>query len=506
MREVAPVDATRPMVAGPFSTAVTDRPGAVVAAILALHVLLWTLVPAMVHRGLPIDLVEGYGIAKEWVLATYKHPALPYWVLEATRALTGAIGWPAYLVSSLCVAATVAMVYRLGRDMTDGPGAAVGALLLTGVLYFNWVTPEFNHNVAQMPAWIAIVLALWRARTTGRMLWWVLLGVASAAGVYIKLSTGFLLIAAAIYILADARTRRQIATPAPWLSLAVFILLIAPFLRWMWETDFAIVSYAEERALRKSEGVGVFLLKQWLSVVVLGVMLAVAMMPLRREPAERPAPRDALAFLLWVHFAPHVLLIAVALANKAGLKGSWGTAMASLNGLGLVLIFARLGWHIRVGRVVAGAALMTLSVPALYGLSVTYQDAYTRRPQRVNWPQQEIARRLEGIWTRETGRPLGIVAGDIWTAGQVAVHSASRPSVLIQGEFEKSPWVTRERIAREGALVVWLWGFDNAPSSLAPLIGNRPQRREVFWTDLGKTRPDKADHRIEIYYAVVPPR
>ena len=90
---------------------------------------------------------------REWVIATYKHPALPSWVLEATRILTGAVGWPAYLVSQLFVAATFLFVYLLGCDLMGRQRAAAGTLLLTGIVYYSWPTPEFNHNVAQTPFW-----------------------------------------------------------------------------------------------------------------------------------------------------------------------------------------------------------------------------------------------------------------------------------------------------------------------------------------------------------------
>ena len=91
---------------------------------------------------------------REWVIATYKHPALPSWFLEASRVLTGgATGWPAYLVSQLFIAATFGLVFLLGRDMMGPERAAAGTLLLAGVTYYSWPTPEFNHNIAAAPFW-----------------------------------------------------------------------------------------------------------------------------------------------------------------------------------------------------------------------------------------------------------------------------------------------------------------------------------------------------------------
>ena len=114
-------------------------------------------------------------------------------------------------------------MFLLGRELMDAPRAAAGAVLLSGVVYFTWVTPEFNHNVMQMPLWAGLVLVLWRAREEEGIVWWSLVGVLGAVGLYAKFSTVLLLLPAAIYILADPKCRRQIATPGPWVGLAAFV-------------------------------------------------------------------------------------------------------------------------------------------------------------------------------------------------------------------------------------------------------------------------------------------
>jgi 4-amino-4-deoxy-L-arabinose transferase-like glycosyltransferase len=197
--------------------------------VVGLQIAVWTLAPALVNSAPPLDVVEGYMLGREWVLATYKHPALPSWVLEASRIATGgAIGWPAYLASQLFVAATFAFVYLLGRDVMDAPRAAAGTLLLTGISAYGWLTPEFNHNVAQLPFWAGIALALWRAVERRSILWWALAGAFAGVGLYAKLTTVLLLATAAAWMVWDEKARRAFATPGPWIGLAVACALASP--------------------------------------------------------------------------------------------------------------------------------------------------------------------------------------------------------------------------------------------------------------------------------------
>lgn len=147
------------------------KPSTLVVLMAACQVVAWTLAPTLTHRSPPLDVVESYMWGREWVLATYKHPAMPSWVLEASRLATGVVGWPAYLAGQLFVAATFMFVYLLGRDLLGPPRAAAGVLLMCGIAFYAWPTTEFNHNVAEMPFWAAVSWAMWRAVESQRRVW-----------------------------------------------------------------------------------------------------------------------------------------------------------------------------------------------------------------------------------------------------------------------------------------------------------------------------------------------
>src|SRR6516162_3479156 len=129
--------------------AISATPGALVAVVASLQIVLWTVTPALINFAPPLDVVESYMWGREWVLATYKHPAMPSWIIEASRALAGgAIGWPAYLASQLFIAVTFALVFVFGCDVMGSRRAAAGTLLLSGLPVYTWLSPEFNHNIA----------------------------------------------------------------------------------------------------------------------------------------------------------------------------------------------------------------------------------------------------------------------------------------------------------------------------------------------------------------------
>ena len=99
-----------------------EKPDRVLALVCLAQLVLWTAIPALVHSAPPLDVVEIALWGREWVWATFKHPAFPAWILEIGRVLTGSAHWPAYLFSQIAVVVTYVAVYQLGLDLFGRDG------------------------------------------------------------------------------------------------------------------------------------------------------------------------------------------------------------------------------------------------------------------------------------------------------------------------------------------------------------------------------------------------
>ena len=491
---------------------VLHNPPALVALLCVGQITVWTLAPTLTHRAPPLDVVEGYMWGREWVIATYKHPALPSWVLETTRILTGAVGWPAYLASQLFIAATFVFAYLLGRDMMGPRRAAAGTLLLTGIAFYAWPTPEFNHNVAETPFWAALPWALWHAVERRRIGWWALAGLLAAGGLYAKLTTALLIATLAAWMLWDGRARQCLATPGAWMGLAVFLIFVAPLAFWLVTHDFLPLKYAAERAGQSSVGgIPVFVLSVALNLVGVLAMLAFAglVWPWRRFPAGKatieppPAPvaPRALTYLVVLTCGPVAITIVAGLITSSNLKSAWGSSMFNLAGLLAVALTNDRFDNAALRRIAAAAAFALIVVPVAYAIILAAGPWRAGAPVRVTWPQAAISKRLAAVWTRETGKPLRIVGGDDWIAGLVGITAKDRPSILNRGNLEYSPWITPDRIAREGMLIVWDDASWRVPPQLQHLMAGARTGEEWFhW------RKKEGTGDLVIGYAIVPPR
>jgi hypothetical protein len=491
----------------PHSRPLAQNPTILVALLLGVQIIVWTLVPSLTHTSPPLDVVEGYMWGREWVLATYKHPALPSWALEATRLVTGAIGWPAYLLSQACVAATFLFVYLLGRELMGPSRAAAGTLLLTGVVFYAWPTTEFNHNVAELPIWAAMAWTLWHAVKQRGMGLWVLLGALAALGMYAKFASALLLVTMAAWMAWDRTARSSFLTPGPWLSLVTFAILLAPLVHWLFANDFAPLHYAALRSAGSWHGGPYkFILNTALNLLGVGAMLGVAgLIRTRHESGESPTSEDAAidaratTYLTALTAGPLAIAIGGALIVGASLKPAWASAMFNWAGLLAIALTAPRFGPRALQRIAASAASLLIVVPIGYALIVLAVPERHGTHMRVRWPQTEIARRMESIWVQRTGRPLRIVSGDDWIAGLIGVSAKGQPSLLNRGERALSPWIDAERLQRQGMLIVWDVNKDRIPPALGPLVAARPQGQEHFlW-------PGAAAGELTIGYVIVAP-
>ena len=127
---------------------------------------------------------------------------------------------------------------------------------------------------------------------SGRLLDWLLLGLAIGIALWAKYFVVVLVVPLGLFLLIDRDARRALATPGPWLALAVALVTMAPHLVWLVRNDFLPFAYASARSVPSRGAIDhllhplVFTLSQ---VGALAPALAIAL-PLRwPRPAEAPA-------------------------------------------------------------------------------------------------------------------------------------------------------------------------------------------------------------------------
>src|SRR5256885_1606377 len=95
-----------------------QAPGRVFAAVIAVHLAVWTALPILIYRNLQLDLAEGLALGREWQLGYWKHPPLPWWIDEAAYRLIGDER-AVYILGPLAAIACMWAIWRLAGEITS---------------------------------------------------------------------------------------------------------------------------------------------------------------------------------------------------------------------------------------------------------------------------------------------------------------------------------------------------------------------------------------------------
>ncbi len=337
---------------------------------IAVHVIFLALLPFAVSSAPPLDIVEGLIWGQEWLIGTHKLPPGPAWLVEIALHLTGSPILGPFLVSQIFVGLTFICVFAAGRRLTTTENALTGTLLLAGVAYFTWPTTEFNHNVIQMPIWaVALLLFTIIREDPQRPLPWLLLGLIAGIGIYAKYSVIIFYLVLVIWALIEGRIRRALLTPWPWIAVAVSLLVSAPHIKWMIDTNFEQIEFARSRT--ESDG-SLLPLIEWTLVQIafhlpVGLLLLVVGRKVIRSLPHLDDPTGNFAFVAFMAIAPAAAVVLLALVTGSRPEQMWGIPMYPFSGLLVVFLLRREWGDLPVNRLWSAS----VSLVAMVGIAFT---------------------------------------------------------------------------------------------------------------------------------------
>ena len=214
--------------------------------VLLVYVALWTFYGAVAKGAQDIhaDMSEQFALARELAFGYPKHPPLTMLIVRFWFAVLPATDWAYYLLAMANAALALWIAWLLSARFLARDKQVVGLALLTFIPFFNFHALKFNSNTVLMPVWAATTLFFLRSFETRRGLDAVLAGICAAMAMYGKYWSIVLLLGLAIAAVADPRRADYFRSRAPWITVLVGAVAIAPHLIWLVNNDFEPFSYA----------------------------------------------------------------------------------------------------------------------------------------------------------------------------------------------------------------------------------------------------------------------
>jgi 4-amino-4-deoxy-L-arabinose transferase-like glycosyltransferase len=474
---------------------------------ITTHLLLWTLVPTLLRRNLPLDAIEGtiWGHQLDW--GYDKNPFLNGWLTALATFLGGQSGWMIYFFSQLSVAVCLWVVWRLAKKMLPPTYALIAVMILEGVQYFNFHAIDFNDNTLELGLWALIIYFFYESLRTSKTRYWMLTGIFAGHGMMAKYYTETLLATQFLLLVLNPANRKQFATRGPYLSLALFLLIIAPHVIWLFSHDFITVAYVFKRAGTAPSWTNHFFFpaqfawqqfEAFLPAIVLLCLLFIGKKPFFETPKTQLSSFDK-QFLVFVGLGPFLVTVLLSFSFGIKLRAGWGMPLLSLWGLILVASVQPALTKLKMNGFVT--IIFVLISVLLSGYTVSIINSSTATS--ANFPGREIARLITHEWHNTYHTKLSYIAGSRWVGGNIGFYSSDHPAVFVEWDKRRAPWVDVADMQEKGAVFVWETPKEKMPVEIRQRF---PQLKETTYLELSWHRNTKNLPPVKIGVAILPPK
>ena len=395
---------------------------------LFTHLVIWTLIPSITNHNLPLDTIEAlaWGSNLDW--GFNKHPPLSALAVEIFYQIFGPQDWAYYLLSQLFVVTAFYFVFKLSKEILNTEKHAIlSVLLLEGIFFYNFTTPEFNVNVCMLPFWAMTGYYAYKCLKDNLLKDYIILGIVAALGFLSKYLFIYLLIGIKIfYIFYIKKNNSKINYIIPGI---VFLLILTPHLIWLTENNYITITYG----LKRTGEIKSYLDHVILPLTYLGKQIGILipffilLFILTESIKTSFSLKDQnLLYLLSITILPIILIFLTSVIIGAKIRTMWMTPFYLYFGTMVIYLFQNNIIFDKLKTFKYTFVFLFLLSPFIYGyISISQKD------KRTDYKGKEFASIVKKEWDKNFIEKINFVVGDEWYAGNLSYHLKPRPITII---------------------------------------------------------------------------
>ena len=390
------------------------------------HLLIWTLVPFLSNKNLPLDVIEAlaWGTNLDWGFE--KHPPLSAFFPEIFYQIFGNQDWAYYFLSQIFIVISFIVIFKLAKEfLKNETYALISVFLLEGIYFYNFTSPEFNVNICQIPFWSLTIFYAWQSFKHDKIHDWILFGLFAALGFLSKYLFIYLLIGIIFFFIYYWLKHKKFSLKY-FVFLIVFLLILSPHIAWLVENDYTTIAYGLKRT-GLAESIFLnhiiyplkFIFKQIVTLLPFFALLSLLLKKYKFKINQRD---EKSIFLIFITLVPIFLMVLTSLIFAANIRTMWATPFYLF--LGLFFIY-----HFKSSINLNSLKKFLIFFLFIFVLSPTIYlyISFSKDNKRTDYPGKEIAELVQDKWDKSFSNNIAIVIGDEWLAGNLSYHLRSRP-------------------------------------------------------------------------------
>ena len=405
------------------------------------HLIIWTAVPYFSNKNLPLDVIEALAWGQDFNLGYNKHPPLSAWIPGFFFKIFGNKDWIYYLLSQVFIVISFIFLWKLSSFFFKKKyQILLSILLIEGIAFYTFETPQFNVNICQIPLWIGTIYFFLKSIKENKISDWIFLGVFSALGFLTKYIFAYLLISLFFYLIFILIKNKKIKLNF-FYALLTFFLITTPHFVWLTQNDFTTIYYALKRGGLNEVSIYNHLLNPFKflinQIIILLPFILLIYLLVKKIKIKLTLNNEKFIFLLFSFLLPFILILITSIITGSRIRTMWMIPFYSLIGIFFIFLYQD---QINVKKLKNFIFLLIIFLvlsPILYSLRSIYSDS------RTGYEGKKIAIEIEKEWKNFSKEKIYHVGFSEWYAGNLSYHLNNRPKVFLEenNDFFKKPAV-----------------------------------------------------------------
>ena len=396
---------------------------------ITLHLIVWTLAPSLTNNNLPLDTIEAlaWGSNLDW--GFNKHPPASAFFLEIFFQIFGNNDFIYYLLSQIFIIVAFFVIWKLASEFFKNKiFCFLSVLILEGIYFYNYTTPEFNVYIAEIPFWTLTVFYSWKSYKEDNLKNFILLGIVSAIGILSHYLFIYLLFSIDLFFIYIFFIKKEKKFNFKYiLTLIIFFIIILPHLIWLNDNNFITLTYGIHRTSLETSTIlshiqypFIFIFKQIGILIPFWLLLFIS---IKKFKIINLSFKDKkITFLFFINFIPLILIFITSLILGAKIKTMWMTPFYLFFGLFFIYLFQD---QINVKKL---KNFFILFVFFFIFSPITYSTvSILKDDKRTDYQGKLISAKIQKQWSENYDEPINVVLGNEWEAGNISYHLKSRP-------------------------------------------------------------------------------
>ena len=395
---------------------------------IVIHLILWSLAPSLTNNNLPLDTIEAlaWGGNLDW--GFNKHPPASAFFAEIFYQVFGNNDWAYYLLSQIFLVFSFFIIFKLSQEIYKNKCFGfLSVVILEGIYFYNYTTPEFNVYISELPFWTLTVYYAYKANFRNNVRDWAMLGFFSAIGFLSHYLFSYLLLSITFFFIYIFIKDKKFNFKS-LIAFEIFIIALIPHLIWLVENNYITIAYGLHRAdsgLNDKDLIDhiiyplSFLLKQIGILIPFWIML---FMLVSKFKFKLNFKDTKFIFLIFINFLPIILIAMTSLLTGSKIKTMWLTPFYLFFGVFFIYLFQKEINLRKLKNFFISFLFFFILSPIIYStVSLSQKD------KRTDYSGKQIAIKTQYIWDQEHKVPINVVLGNEWHAGNLSYHLKSRP-------------------------------------------------------------------------------